>query len=542
MVSVASATKRRAGLGTKKKAAKKAPRSRGATAASTVVVGAKLSMQNSTTTRTIQLAPPDASVSEKRRVAALISWEKRRAKISGARAPRPRPAAKGTKASKRKQPVATVNVARPVTPPKDKKRVPVPSAKRRKTDAANVPSRIGKEDAIEVRRKAAKLGWERRQRKLLAEAGDASTSAAAVRPPSAAAAAKKRASSKSKSAGGYSGAARRKAAVLGWAKRRGEKTTGTTRVSSSDTSSSRAPSKSKMPRSKPLSGPRTQGSKRSRRLASCEDSSDAHETEGRRMNELVTHLRLSRGWMEFRPSSRHGSGTATYGYIPSSIAALVRSGALSQRVVLERGTLGVHYALDWHGHGGLKEMIDRFGEDFGPHPTEDMIAEARAPEWELGDDLPWREVEAAEEERLRRRKEERMAAVKDGNESVSQANEEEDVDDILYIASILASLDGSTDMEPCDSKECKQGDGPDNAMDNGEVPSDTGSSPMLALQNYDGSHGYNSSSKICPLSHLADVTISKECKEKCKSNIVEEDIVIIPTPRSKFGHWNFGLC
>ena len=70
MVSVASATKRRAGLGTKKKAAKKAPRSRGATAASTVVVGAKLSMQNSTTTRTIQLAPPDASVSEKRRVAA----------------------------------------------------------------------------------------------------------------------------------------------------------------------------------------------------------------------------------------------------------------------------------------------------------------------------------------------------------------------------------------------------------------------------------------------------------------------------------------
>ena len=56
---------------------------------------------------------------------------------------------------------------------------------------------------------------------------------------------------------------------------------------------------------------------------------------------------LSRGWMEFHPSSRHGSGTATRGYIPSSIASFIRDGSISQGTVLDRGTAGVHYALDW---------------------------------------------------------------------------------------------------------------------------------------------------------------------------------------------------
>jgi hypothetical protein len=123
-----------------------------------------------------------------------------------------------------------------------------------------------------------------------------------------------------------------------------------------------------------------EGTKRSRRLA--EESTESYDDEVRKINQLVSYLRLSRGWLEFRPSSRRGSGTATYGYIPSSIASFIRNGTISQRTVLDQGTLGVHYALDWEGYGGLKAMIATFGEDYSPYPTEEMMEQSRVTEWE----------------------------------------------------------------------------------------------------------------------------------------------------------------
>ena len=96
--------------------------------------------------------------------------------------------------------------------------------------------------------------------------------------------------------------------------------------------------------------PYRQEAKRSRHLASSESGDFSYDLEARRINKLVTHLRLTRRWMEFHPSSRHGSGTVTYGCILSSIASFVRSGAISQKTMLVHGTLGVHFALDWDGY------------------------------------------------------------------------------------------------------------------------------------------------------------------------------------------------
>jgi hypothetical protein len=180
-----------------------------------------------------------------------------------------------------------------------------------------------------------------------------------------------------------------------------------------------------------------EGTKRSRRLA--EESTESYDDEVRKINQLVSYLRLSRGWLEFRPSSRRGSGTATYGYIPSSIASFIRNGTISQRTVLDQGTLGVHYALDWEGYGGLKAMIATFGEDYSPYPTEEMMEQSRVTEWELGDDLPWREVLENEEKKLT------MTAAREPESSAAD-------EDVSFVAAILANLDHSAAIE------CEQSD------------------------------------------------------------------------------------
>ena len=256
-----------------------------------------------------------------------------------------------------------------------------------------------------------------------------------------------------------------------------------------------------------------QGTKRSRRLA--EDSTGSFEDEAKKVNELVTYLRGVRGWMEFHPSSRHGSGTAVYGYIPSSIASFIRDGTISQGTVLEHGILGVHYALDWDGYGGLKQMISSFGEEYSPYPTEEMMG-SKSSEWELGEDLPWREVEEAEE-KLRMEE----------DKSNSSATNNEDMTDIISVANILASLD------------------PQPSSDGNTQESI--SSPSVLIQNCEsseeGSQGYDDmdghhKAQDNPLAHLAEVTLSKP--PMSDSQFVEEDVLLIET-RKDFTHWNFGL-
>ena len=302
---------------------------------------------------------------------------------------------------------------------------------------------------------------------------------------------------------GYSAAARRKAAKLGWEKRRNEKAHRATRTTSlKPPPEEDVPAPSRRRASEPSScragepSSRRAG-KRSRRLAAAKDpaSAPSRDDESRRVSDLVTHLHLSRGWMEFHPSSRHGSGTATRGYIPSSIASFIRDGSISQGTVLDRGTEGVHYALDWEGSGGLKEMIDTFGENFAPYPTEGMMERSRVPEWELGDDLPCREVEEAEKRKSRRGREEKLEQVRGAG---AVANGEEETEDILFVASILASLEHGAVTDASDSKECKR-----DILRFGNGPGDTNraeGSPSIpaAAKSYDGPvDGYSPDAVRC---------------------------------------------
>ncbi|KAL7522078.1 hypothetical protein ACHAWX_006776 [Stephanocyclus meneghinianus] len=184
--------------------------------------------------------------------------------------------------------------------------------------------------------------------------------------------------------------------------------------------------------------------RRSRPRRTSQDSANAADTT-KDANELITRLRFSRGWMEFHPSSRYGNGTADYAYIPGSLAQLIRNGAFSKPIVLENGTLGIHYALDYEGCGGLKAMIETFGEDYSPFPTEKMMEasrefqekkDAKIEQWDIGDDLPWREVTLFDDEEMKKKCDKRR------NELQEQANADpfSDMPDIEAVADILATL------------------------------------------------------------------------------------------------------
>lgn len=520
------------------------------------------------------------SVSEKRRMAALIRWEKRRERLS-----------KAEEASSSSRGDAAV----PVTPPKGKKTAkhkrsehPAaaagPPAKKRKvggTSKAKDKERGEKKVyTAEERSQAAKRGWERikkrkeeeqqqqqQQQQRQPTAKDVRRQAVKERKRNEEAANKPPGSAKQKKTvaavaaaaaplKAYSGEARRQAAKCGWESRQGKPTAGRNSATSSialDGASSLASMKPSKPQIKkeiqPKKGARQYrlGTKRSRRLAaSSDDGSDpySYESEMRRVNQVVMHLRLARGWMEFRPSSRHGSGTATYGYVPSSIASFIQSGAIALKTVLEHGTLGVHYALDWEGYGGLSDMLATFGEDYSPVPTEEMMELSTIAKWELGEDLPWKAVEEADkkarkEEKMRRKKEEEekkhFAEVKQ-KEAVSVAGNDDDDDDVQYIvyyANILASLDRAAvaEAEASDLKESAQT----------EAATSTTTCPpsVLALNEYEipdvnscaKKYGLDAKEE-CPLSRLANVAITKEKGE--------EDVIIIQS-RQDFKHWNFGL-
>jgi len=262
-----------------------------------------------------------------------------------------------------------------------------------------------------------------------------------------------------------------------------------------------------------------EGAKRSRRLA--EDSTDSHEESVRKMNELVSFLKASRGWMEFHPSSRHGSGTATYGYIPSSVASFIRGGTVSKSVVLEHGTLGVHYALDYEGYGGLKEMIDSFGVDYSPYPTEEMFEVSRevlgnrnamqVSAWDLGEDLPWQAVEQAEEKRI-----------EDFRNKMDLKKREDDTsdgsDDLLFVANILASISHGT-----------TGDHREQDVKDQKLHHDFVSDSSLSLGNHDNSPPHNTDVKFV------------EGDGSATRKLIGDDILYIQS-QSDFSRWSFGIC
>ncbi|KAL7544649.1 hypothetical protein ACHAWF_008023 [Thalassiosira exigua] len=578
--------------------------------------------------------PADASLGEKRRLAALISWEKRRSKAAlakkkehkarisitvpadddrGAAAVTPpgTPKAKAMSIGKSKRKAAKTESVPPLkkrrvngkasiskasstknartgSKARDQKLQQEPDAKEVRRQAAKLgwERQRAKQAALEVRRQAAKLGWERRR------GSSSETDVSSVKDEPSSRGGKQQQQEQKQEPKQeqkqklkqeqpeplveketYTVSARRQAAILGWqrhrknkaARRRGSATSVESSQAGSLPSKAKAPSAS-APKPPPKKESKTfrQGTKRSRRLAAEDDptSSVDYATDLRAMNDLVARLTVSRGWMEFRPSSRHGTGTATRGYIPSSLAAHIRSGALGRGAVLDHGVPGVHYALDWDGHGGLRDMIATFGEDYAPCLTEEMMdagSRKRMEQWEMGEDLPWREVQEAEDRRMERERQdrERNAEAKMLEAEASEpvvAKEDGGMIDILLVAGILASLDRDADMDgdvPV-SKECEQDlhqlshETPEES--NGKARS-TDDSQLLESQ-YNGSIGEHSGVEN-PLSCLADVTITKSLEkegiaknveDECKPSLSADKEVLIIQARQDFKQWNFGLC
>jgi hypothetical protein len=241
---------------------------------------------------------------------------------------------------------------------------------------------------------------------------------------------------------GYTAELRSQAAKAAWDRRKRLKTmrqTAThdvTDISEEDS----AASKQTEPKPKPKKQKTWQDPelKRSRPRRTSQEVESVDETQ-KDANQVITHLKHSRGWMEFHPSSRYGNGTADYAYIPGSLAQLIRIGAFSKPIVMEHGILGIHYALDYEGYGGLKEMIETFGEDYSPCPSDRMIEashelqekkDSKMEQWDLGEDLPWKEVMESEDPLM--------------NNDCDERREELYADDvpadIEEVASILASL------------------------------------------------------------------------------------------------------
>ena len=392
-------------------------------------------------------------------------------------------------------------------------------------------------DASEIRRQAAKLGWERRKKMLAAQSESSADSSDSEDDDEGVSSADETSSSSVKGEKKlYTASDRRQAAILGWQRRNNPNAARRGSTESSFTSDdvmaivTAAPRKEIMPIKTVVqrnwAGKQfREGTKRSRRLAEDPSESLTSEEETRKVNELVTYLRMTRGWMEFHPSSRHGSGTATYGYIPASLATYIRDGTINQSTVLQLGTLGIHYALDWDGYGGLRDMIATFGEDYSPYPTEEMMEQSRIPEWELGEDLPLREVEEAEEKKL-----EEAVAMK-----------EQDMEEMICVASILANLDRDAvtkeHEEEKRAKQLKLEHAQARIKEQEEnvefIPLKEAKSPsILALKGFNDS---SSDDSQCNNSQNETPPSQKQSEQ----SMHDGTLVISPNVKST---WNFGLC
>jgi len=406
---------------------------------------------------------------------------------------------------------------------------------KRNSAKAKVPkSKKQDNNPSEARRRAAKLGWERRAKRLAAESSSAASSDTSS------------GEDDERSSGDESSATRkihdrRQAAILGWQRRKNERESATRDSTSSLTSDdimsivTTAAPKEK-PRKAPPQRKETkqyrEGTKRSRRLAEDPAETLTYEEEAKKINELVTYLRVTRGWMEFQPSSRHGSGTATHGYIPSSLATYIRDGTINQSTVLGFGTLGIHYALDWEGYGGLRDMIATFGEDYSPYPTEEMMEQSRVPEWELGEDLPWREVEEAEETKL--------------NEAVSA--KEKEMTELIGLATILANMDHDAVVEEAEQEKLEQEkqleqerlEEEEQARKEEDEDVDRESTlPLLALKSCESSNNNSSNEDNFANNNEDNNKDGVPLKTPVKK---DDDILIISKNVNNRSPWNFGLC
>ena len=393
-------------------------------------------------------SPPYASIcskttsapdkSSKRRIAALKTWEKRRAK-------------QGI------PPPATATIVPPLYDDKDTSLAPEVS----QTAVKCIPS--SSHPVVNKRSMAALKSWAKRRQ----QQGKTSAKSDAINPmneeESSAADAEDDVSSTNgyvrKHKRGYTAELRSQAAKAAWERRKRLKTISKSTAAPDVTDTSEEDDAvSKHADSKPKTA-----AKKKKRWHDPEHKRvlpkrTSQEVEGideaiKDANQIITRLKHHRGWMEFHPSSRYGNGTADYAYIPGSLAQLIRNGAFSKPIVMEHGTLGVHFALDFEGYGGLRSMIETFGEDYCPCPSDAMIEashellekkEQKMDQWDLGEDLPWKEVEKLENER--------MDALIGAKRDQCQADSVELPNDIEEVSNILASLfHANIDMEAANS-------------------------------------------------------------------------------------------
>jgi len=403
----------------------------------------------------------------------------------------------------------------------------------------------------------------------------------------------------------YNADARRQAARAGWEKRRLAKLRKQNKRASSasslnDTSAehnkvAKKPKKEKVSSqdfstidgiragSSSVSRSKTSGTLQQRRStrASTRSSQEADEPKGD-IRAIATYLRVSRYWMEFHPSSRYGNGTATYAFIPASIAMFIRNGTIPQKhIVLKHGTIGVHFALDYEGIGGLRAMVEKYGEDYAPYPTDEMLECAkneqdkrllRVSEWDLGEDMPWEAVGERIVEEVREKMRHKLDKVKSDHESGENPHYSNSLsgaivikelttqplseridsiecsDDLQSVGEILASLDASDsklesspshfadEVGKLDAKSaCTRLSGSllqVNPHATEEIASV--STPVKAPENMLTSHALQSN-RVGKKSEPNDdrVGIPKESKS----------VIFVPSPRSAvFKQWHFGLA
>lgn len=403
----------------------------------------------------------------------------------------------------------------------------------------------------------------------------------------------------------YNADARRQAALAGWEKRRLAKLRKQTKRASSASSLNDIPSEhikvaKKRKKEKAssqdfstidgiragrssLSRSKTSGTMQQRRStrASTRSSQEVNEPKGD-IRAIATYLRVSRHWMEFHPSSRYGNGTATYAFIPASIAVFIRNGTIPQKhIVLKHGTIGVHFALDYEGIGGLRAMVEKYGEDYAPYPTDEMLECAkneqdkrllRVSEWDLGEDMPWEAVGERIVEEVREKMRHKLDKVKSDHKSEENSHNSnsrfgaivikelttqplserissiECSDDLQSVGEILASLDASDSNLDSAPSEFDDEAGKLDAKSSCTIlpgsllqvnPHTTEeiasiSTPVKALENMTTSHAFQSN-RVDKKSEPNDdrVGIPKESKS----------VIFVPSPRlAVFKQWHFGLA
>ncbi len=399
--------------------------------------------------------------------------------------------------------------------------------------------------------------------------------------------------------GSYNADARRQAALAGWEKRRLAKLKmqhkrASIAWSSDDTSAehNKVAKKPKKEKTSPqdfrnidgmragsssVSQSKTSGTLQQRRSTraftrSCKEADESKDD----IRAIATYLRVSRNWMEFHPSSRYGNGTATYAFIPASIAMLIRNGTIPQKhIVLKHGKIGVHFALDYEGIGGLRAMVEKYGEDYAPYPTDEMLECSRneqdkrllrASEWDLGEDMPWEAVGERimeevqdemnhklflarivdESEENPHRSDSLSAAIEIKESTIQPLNgiidKYETSGDLHHIGEILAALDTSVSKDESVPHGVEDRDADSscarlsgsmlqcNPLSTEEVTSI--STPLKEPQNGQATHAFQSNcfgKKSGPI----DDRVPKK----------SASLIFVPSPRSaEFKQWHFGLA